>query len=203
MLDAIYSLDYAVLDFIQNVFSCDFADFFMRIITHLGDGGLFWIAIAAVCLINKKTRKTGVVMGLALVIGVLVCNVTLKPLIARVRPYANENYAHLLGVTDLLIKAPSDYSFPSGHTLASFEGAVAILLCTDKKHRAFGIGALVIAFAVAFSRLYLYVHYFTDVAIGALLGTGFAFAAYFAVGAAEKKITAKNSAKRNNRPANN
>ena len=110
-------------------------------------------------------------MALALVLGLLIGNLTLKPLIARIRPYdANPDVT-------LLIDRLSDYSFPSGHTLASFEAAAVLLL----QYRAKAIPALVLALLIAFSRLYLYVHYPTDVLAGALLGVAFAFLARFAV----------------------
>ena len=102
--------------------------------------------------------------------GVLICNVTLKPLIGRPRPY--DYQLEHFGVTiKLLIDAQHDYSFPSGHTIASFEAAVALLL-NDKR---MGIPAMVIAVLVTFSRLYLYVHYPTDVIFSIIVGTAFAF----------------------------
>lgn len=95
---------------------------------------------------------------------------TLKPLVARPRPY--DYQLEHFGVTiKLLIDAQHDYSFPSGHTIASFEAAVALLL-NDKR---MGIPAMVIAVLVTFSRLYLYVHYPTDVIFSIIVGTAFAF----------------------------
>ena len=121
-------------------------------------------------LVFPKTRKTGIAMAIALIMGVLICNVTLKPLIGRPRPY--DYQLEHFGVTiKLLIDAQHDYSFPSGHTIASFEAAVALLL-NDKR---MGIPAMVIAVLVTFSRLYLYVHYPTDVIFSIIVGTAFAF----------------------------
>jgi undecaprenyl-diphosphatase len=100
-------------------------------------------------------------MGVALVLGLLIGNLFLKPVIGRVRPY------DMPGVdVKLLIESHHDKSFPSGHTLACFEAAT-VLMIRDKR---FGIPALVIAVLVALSRLYLYVHYPTDVIAGAVLG---------------------------------
>lgn len=167
-----------ILDFLRENLSSKLLDFLMPIITSLGNGGIFWIALAVFFLLFKKTRKMGITMGVALIIGFVVCNLVLKNVVGRIRPYDfNEGIA-------LLIKSPSDFSFPSGHTTASFEGAVSILLYNKK----LGIVAVIIATLIAFSRLYLYVHYPTDVLFGALLGTGIAFLSSFFVKKAEERI---------------
>ena len=171
-----------VLDWISEHLHCGFLDAVMPAITFLGNGGWFWIAIAAVMLIFKKTRKTGLMMGVALICGLLVGNLFLKPVVARIRPYEYNE------AIQLLIKTPHDYSFPSGHTLASFEGAVVLLL-REKKY--IGIPAVVLAALIAFSRMYLYVHYPTDVLAGALLGTAFALIAVRVVNMAYDSYKAK------------
>lgn len=152
-----------ILDFIHRHFSCGFLDAVMPIITKFGDGGIFWIAAALLFTIPKKTRKTGISMGAALLIGFIIGNLILKNSFARIRPY-DLNAAIK---PDMLVKTLSDFSFPSGHTLASFESAT-VLLIHDKR---FGIPAVVLAVLIALSRLYLYVHYPTDVLAGAILGT--------------------------------
>lgn len=175
-----------ILDFIKEHLSCDFLDFLMPIITKLGDGGVFWISVAVVLLITKKYRKVGAMMGVALVLGLIFGNGVLKNVVGRIRPYdLNENMKDML-----LIEALSDKSFPSGHTLASFESAV-VLLINDKR---LGIPAIVLASLIAFSRLYLYVHYPTDVLASIILGTAFAFLACYIVNKAinfhlEKKLS--------------
>ena len=159
------SFDLPILDWIQAHLQCGFLDAVMPIVTLFGEGGIFWIAWAVLMLVFPKTRKTGIAMAIALIMGVLICNVTLKPLIGRPRPY--DYQLEHFGVTiKLLIDAQHDYSFPSGHTIASFEAAVALLL-NDKR---MGIPAMVIAVLVTFSRLYLYVHWPTDVLGGILVG---------------------------------
>ena len=164
------SFDLPILDWIQAHLQCGFLDAVMPIVTLFGEGGIFWIAWAVLMLVFPKTRKTGIAMAIALVMGVLICNVTLKPLIGRPRPY--DYQLEHFGVTiKLLIDAQHDYSFPSGHTIASFEAAVALLL-NDKR---MGIPAMVIAVLVTFSRLYLYVHYPADVIFSIIVGTAFAF----------------------------
>jgi undecaprenyl-diphosphatase len=159
--------DLPILDWIAAHLWCPFLDAVMPVITLLGDAGIFWIAIAVVLLFFPKTRKVGLGMGAALIIGLLLCNVTLKPLIARIRPY--DYQMQHFGVTiKLLIEAQHDFSFPSGHTIASFEAATVLLIHNKKA----GIPAMVLACLIAFSRLYLYVHYPTDVITSVILGIG-------------------------------
>ena len=168
--------DLPILDWIAGNLKCAFLDFIMPIITVLGDAGIFWIAIAVVMIFLPKYRKIGLGMGIALLTGLLVCNVTLKPLVARIRPYdfQMEFYGRSI---ELLIETPHDFSFPSGHTLASFEAATVILLGNKK----LGIPAMILAGLIAFSRMYLYVHYPTDVLFSVGLGIGFAFLGRFLV----------------------
>ena len=186
-MDAIYSFDHSILNYLNEHFHNAFFDGFFSIITHLADAGWFWIALAALLLCFKKTRKTGCVMGAALLMGVIFGNGILKPLIHRVRPYDNAAWSPAVTRATLLISPPSDYSFPSGHTLASFEGAFGIFLCNKK----WGAPALVLAVLIAFSRLYFYIHYPTDVIGGMILGIGFSVAAFFIVGAIWNKVTKK------------
>lgn len=157
--------DLAVLEWIREHLQCSFMDVLMPMITVLGNAGIFWIVLAVVLLFTKKYRKTGAAMGVALVIGLLVCNVTMKPLIGRIRPYDYQSI-YYGKIIPLLIEAPKDFSFPSGHTLASFEGAVVLV----QYNRKLGIPALFLASLIAFSRLYLYVHYPSDVLAAVVMG---------------------------------
>ena len=176
------SFDLPVLEWIQAHLQCGFLDKTMPIITLFGDGGIFWIAVAVVLLIFPKYRKVGFSMGAALILGVLVCNVTMKPLIARIRPY---DLQETLGNhINLLISVQHDYSFPSGHTIASFEACV-VLLIKDKR---MGIPATILACLVAFSRLYLYVHYPTDVIFSVFAGILFAFLGCAIVNAVYRRL---------------
>ncbi len=168
--------DLPILEWIAENMHCAFLDVLMPLITVLGDAGIFWIAAAAVLLFFPKYRKTGLAMGVALVMGLLVCNVTLKPLLARIRPY-DYQLQHFGITVKLLIETPHDFSFPSGHTLASFEAATVLLI----HDRRLGIPAIILASLIAFSRLYLYVHYPTDVLFSLFLGIGFAFLGNFLV----------------------
>ncbi len=158
------SFDLPILDWIQAHLSCGLLDTLMPIITLFGEDGIFWIAVAVLLLIIPKTRKIGLGMGIALLMGLLICNITLKPLVARIRPY---DLQAQYGVTiNLLVEALHDYSFPSGHTIASFEAATVLL----KNSKKMGIPAMILAVLIAFSRLYLYVHYPTDVLFAVVAG---------------------------------
>ena len=161
------SFDLPILDWIQANLQSPFMDKFMPFITIFGDAGIFWMIIAALLLIFPSTRKTGLGMAIAMMIGLIVCNITLKPLVARIRPY---DLQAELGVTIQLLCDPQhDFSFPSGHTIASFEAAVVML-----KNRKLGIPAMILAVLISFSRMYLYVHYPTDVIASVILGSLFA-----------------------------
>lgn len=161
-----------ILEFIEEHFKCGFLDWFMPLVTKLGDGGIFWIIVAVVLLFTKKYRRVGAMMGVAMILGLLIGNLTLKPLIDRVRPY------DMPGVdVNLLVEKLSDKSFPSGHTLVCFEAATVLML-NDKR---LGIPALIIAITVALSRLYLFVHYPTDVVAGVILGVLFGLVGCFTV----------------------
>ena len=162
--------DLPILEWIAANLWCPFLNAVMPVITLLGDAGIFWIAIAVVLMFFPKTRKIGFGMGAALLMGLVICNIMLKPMIARIRPY--DYQLEHFGVTiKLLIDAQHDFSFPSGHTIASFEAATVILLHNKK----FGIPAMVLACLIAFYRLYLYVHYPTDVLVSVVLGLALAF----------------------------
>ncbi len=149
-----------ILDFIQEHLTAPFLDPVMVFITRFGDGGIFWIAVCLLMLLFPKTRKLGAVMSLSLLLEALLCNLMLKPLAARTRPYV------VNAAVTLLVKAPRDFSFPSGHTGASFAIVGALFF---QKSRLW-IPVCVFALLIGFSRLYLYVHYPTDVLAGIVLG---------------------------------
>lgn len=152
--------EFEFLDFLQTMHT-PLITKIMKAASKLGDAGFVWILLTGVLLMIPKTRKVGILVSVALLLDVLTCNVILKPLIARTRPY-DVNTA-----VELLIRAPRDYSFPSGHTAASFAAAAALWFADKKK---LAIPALVLAVLIAFSRMYFYVHYPTDVLGGAILG---------------------------------
>lgn len=162
--------DLPILDWISGHLGCGFLDAVMPVITALGNAGLIWIATAAILLCLPKHRRAGIAAGLALSIGLIVCNLILKELTARPRPY-DFQLEHFGKYIPLLISAETDFSFPSGHTIASFEAATVLMLYNKK----IGIPALTLACLIAFSRLYLYVHYPTDVLASVVLGIGIGF----------------------------
>lgn len=159
MPDVIQQLDWTILHGIQDSLRCGFLDFVMPKITTLGNGGAIWIILAVCLMISRKYRKYGFVMISALAVGALIGNVCIKPLVARARPCWIESVS-------LLIQNPRDYSFPSGHTLSSVIGAV-VLTAANRK---FGWFAIPLAALIAFSRLYLYVHFPSDVLTAAVMG---------------------------------
>ena len=171
------AFDLPILNWIQAHLQSTFLDFIMPYITILGDAGIFWIACAVILMLIPKHRKAGFSMGIALIFGVVVCNMILKPLVGRIRPY-NYNlevlklqWQDFLVHGKLLVETPHDFSFPSGHTIASFEAATVLMIHNKKA----GIPALILASLIAFSRLYLYVHYPTDVLTSIVLGIGIGF----------------------------
>ncbi len=168
--DIMPSFEYAILDFIQNLTS-PLMDLLMRTVTFLGDAGWVWIATGLILSIIPKTRKVGFTVCLSLLFSVLISNVTLKPIIARTRPY------DLVEGIKLIIDAPKDFSFPSGHTSASFAAAVSIFAYNKK----WGCIPVFLALLIGFSRLYLYVHFPTDVLGGAVIGSVCAVLSYYSI----------------------
>ena len=136
-------------------------DTFFKTITHLGDGGIFWIILTVILLCFRKTRKAGICSVIALLGSVIICNLIIKNLVARTRPYEM-----IEGLT-CIVKRASDYSFPSGHTSASFASAVAM---TGNIKKRYSVVLLIVAALIAFSRLYIGIHYPTDVLGGLVLG---------------------------------
>lgn len=169
--------DLPILLWIREHLFCAFGDAFFPIVTLFGEAGIFWIALSVVMIIIPKTRRAGFGMGLALIFGLIVCNITIKPLAARIRPYAYLLEHHGIE-TKLLVKELADFSFPSGHTIASFEASVVLV----RHHKKLGIPAVILAVLISVSRLYLQVHYPTDVLVAMVLGIAFAFLADFIVG---------------------
>ena len=167
-LQSVQNLDGEILLQIQQHLRTDMLTPLMKFVTFLGNGGWFWILCAVVLLAIPKTRKTGYAAVLSLIFGVIVTNLLLKNIVARPRPFAE------IEALIPLIAKPTDFSFPSGHTTASFAVALVMLRMLPKK---IGIPAVVLAALVAFSRLYLGVHYPTDVLAGfvvALVGSSLA-----------------------------
>lgn len=162
--------EFDMLNWIQT-WHTPMLDEIMLFLSFLGDKGGFWILLTMTFLLRKSTRTVGLVMMAALVIDVIMCNGILKPLIARPRPCSFVDIA-------LLVPRPSDLSFPSGHTAASFAAAMALYFMQSRLAKP----ALLLAALIAFSRLYLYVHFPTDIVGGVMVGILAAFLAKKIVG---------------------
>ena len=159
-MDKLIAIEISVLDWISEYLHCVFLDYLMPVITHLGDHGLLWILLAIVLLCFPKERPKGIQVALALFFSFLICNVIVKNLFGRIRPF------DLVEGVRLLITALDDFSFPSGHTSSSFAAAFVLLYRRSKGR----FLALALAILISFSRLYLYVHFPTDVLFGVLTG---------------------------------
>ncbi|MGI6772480.1 MAG: phosphatase PAP2 family protein [Clostridiales bacterium] len=164
-MEAIYNFDLAVFQFIEKyIWNDAILHPVMKFITTLGDGGLIWIIIAVILLITKKYRKYGFMMAAGLIITLVVNDNILKPLIERPRPFDYTGWTNF--IYPEIIPRPDDFSFPSGHTTSSFLSVVPLMRANKK----FGIPALVLASLIAFSRIYVHVHYCTDILVGIVVG---------------------------------
>ena len=154
------TLEFAILDWIQNTLRCDLLDITRPFVSALCDHGEIWIILALVLLAIRQTRLQGAAVACGLALDLIACNLFLKPLFGRARPFV------LNPAAALLVLPPLDASFPSGHTAASFAAVAALKASGSPLWKP----ALGLAAVIAFSRLYLYVHWPSDVLGGALLG---------------------------------
>lgn len=168
MILMIQNVDWAVLHWIHSSLRCGFLDFLMPKITMLGNGGAIWILTALPLICTRKYRRYGIVLLAGLAAGALVGNVILKHLVARPRPCWLDTSVRLL------VANPTDYSFPSGHTLSSVIAATVLTMANRK----FGFAAIPLAGLIAFSRLYLYVHFPSDVLAAACIGVPIGYMAF-------------------------
>ena len=192
-MEAILQFDSSILLWIQDHVRGGILTPIMQGITHLGDKGAFWILLTLALLIypNRKTRRLGVFCGCAMVIGLVVTNLIIKNWVARVRPYdlmdpLNPAVRHPLFVRlSLIVGAEHDWSFPSGHTTNSLACAWVLFRKAPKK---WGVAALVLAILIALSRLYVGIHYPTDVLGGVVIGICSACLSMWLVPKVEKKL---------------
>lgn len=160
IFDHILDFEFELLDFIQEEIRTPFLDFIFPLITRIGDSGIIWILIALLLFFFKKHRSAGLKLGAGIVLHVLVCNLLLKNVVQRIRPFYSND------MIQLLIPPPGEFSFPSGHSMSSFVAATILY----GYHKTWGIIAYILAFLIAISRIYLYVHFPTDILFGAILG---------------------------------
>lgn len=153
-------MDFKILEFIRLHFKCKFMDFIMKNISTFFNYSIVWMVLGVVLISLKSTRAVGYEIFVALTLELLICNIFVKRISKRARPFTKNDEVNLL------INPPKDYSFPSGHTLCAFMCATIIAA------HIFWVGVIlfVVAVLVAFSRMYLYVHYPSDVFVGALMG---------------------------------
>ena len=164
----------------------------VKVLTYFGDSkvGIGYMVIALILIIPKKTRWLGLTVALSIALDFLLVNITIKNLVARPRPWLDAeavfNHESLFGILGAEVE-PSEYSFPSGHTAVTF--AISIALACRYKWKA--LPAIIIACIVALSRIYLCVHYPSDVVAGIIVGSTCGVVAYFAIKAVEKRVKNK------------
>ena len=168
MLQFLSELDGRILLWIQEYFRNPVLTPILKVITNLGNGGAIWILLTLLILLLPKTRRVGCMMAVALIGTLLINNILLKNLVARTRPYEV-----IEGLT-YLVRRPSEFSFPSGHAGSSFAAACVMLRRLPKRY---GIPAFVLAVLIALSRLYVGVHYPSDVLFGVISGVLISYAA--------------------------
>lgn len=155
------SFEISILDALARV-RLPALDYIMICLSWMGEWGSLFVILTILMLISPKTRKAGFVCATALLLSFLLVDVALKPLIARARPFAVNTVALLI------VPPPPSFSFPSSHSSVSFAFATAVKTLSKK----LSIAAYILASLIAFSRLYLYVHYPSDVFAGILIGIG-------------------------------
>ncbi len=163
----ITDIDFSILYIIQTM-RCAFLDVVMPFVSAWNNHGEIWILVGLILLCTKRYRTAGICVLTGLLLGLVFGNGVLKNLVARPRPcWLNPD-------VPLLVPVPDDYSFPSGHTLSSFIAAF-LLVKTDRR---FGITAILLACVIAFSRMYLFVHFPTDILGGIALAAIIAYAVW-------------------------
>lgn len=180
-------LEAQILFWIQENLRISMLNPILKIITTLGNGGAFWIVIALLLMAFRKTRRAGICCALALILDLIAVNMLIKPIVNRARPY------EILDMLSPLIPPVGDASFPSGHSAASFAGAWALMRCMGKK---WGAPMLILAGLISLSRLYVGVHYPTDVICGAAIGIALGEAAVRCINHSGDKLNPRLKRKR-------
>ncbi len=186
-MDAILNFDWAVFQWIENYLWNPILDVFMTAVTYLGEGGIFWIAIGVSLLFSKRHRIVGFAVLAALLVHISINDLILKNIICRPRPFDLEAWKGIFNYPDL-VSRPSSFSFPSGHSSSAFACATAL---TMTKKKSIYIPAFILAALIAFSRIYVHVHYCTDVIAGTLIGIIYGIIAILIVRALAPVVTKK------------
>ena len=176
-MDLIQNIDFSILYWIQDTLRCAFLDVILPFLTTLCNNGEIWIVCGIVLLFFKKYRRYGIFVLVAMLLGSLIGNEILKPIIARARP------CHIDTAVELLVERPSSFSFPSGHTATAFMGAT--LLAHEYGHKSvwIPIAGYSVATATGVLRILNNKHYASDVLVGAAIGIVSAELAYWATDA--------------------
>ena len=178
-METLLKLDVGFLLFLQDSVRNPILNSIMIFITSLGNGGMLWIAATVLLMIPKKTRKVGLMSAIALLGSLIINNNLIKNLVQRPRPF--RTFPEL----QIIIPTPSEFSFPSGHTSSSFAAAAVFYRHLPKK---LGVPSVVLAGLIGFSRLYVGVHYPTDVLAGVIMGILLSYMAEFLVDFIGKKL---------------
>jgi len=166
IFDSFLHFDLNVFQWVQTI-QTPILSAILKVITTLGEGGIIFILLALGLLITKKYRKAGFAMIIALAVMVVCNNLVLKEIFARPRPFnITYDWWNEIYIFPEIVSRPDSYSFPSGHTSSAFAAAIA-LLWYDRK---IGIPTTIFAFIMGFSRIYVEVHYCTDVLAGLIVG---------------------------------
>ena len=164
MIDTITALDFNIVLWVQQHVRSPFLSAFFIPFTTIGNAGILFILIGVLLLFFKRTRQSGILLLISLTISFILNDIVVKNIVQRPRPF--NAFSQIVP----LVPPPGKYSFPSGHTAAAFSSMVTFFF-TQRKY---AICGLVIALLMGISRIYVGVHYPTDVFFGALLGTAVA-----------------------------
>lgn len=159
--EGVFDIEDDILLYIQNNIRSEHLDKIMKVVTALGDRGVLWGSVAVLLAASEKHKKTGIKLGAAVGIGAVITNLATKNAIRRPRPF------DVISGLETLIPPPTDWSFPSGHTTSSIAAGTLLLLRMQKK---IGIPAFVTGILISLSRVYVGVHYPSDVLAGASAG---------------------------------
>ena len=205
-MDAFTQFDGNLLIAIQTALNADWLTPVMKFITLFGESGYFWIFTCLALMLFRRTRRLGVICTFSLLATFIVCNLCIKPLFDRTRPWV------VFEAVNRMMPDPGDASFPSGHSANAMGPAWAMFMATlpvktangksydevtclgwkdrglsPRMMHGFGIAAVVLAVLIGISRLYLGMHYPSDVIVGLLVGMIMATLVYKAIIAGEAK----------------